>query len=254
MNKKFLLSLLNVGLIINATTYASAADLDEKSFEKAMDTYLNKEANVEKVSNSISTFFAKKREEQAKAANQAEDQRLEEQFKNPVKIDIGKSPVKGPKDAKVAVIAFSDFQCPYCSKGKSIMDDLVKMYPKDVKVVFKNLPLDFHPQAMPAAKAAHAAGIQGKFWEMHDLLFDNQKSLADSYYEEAAKTIGLDIEKFKKDFAAPETEEAVKADKELAGKLGVQGTPNFFVNGVNLRGAYPVEEFKKVIDKWLAKK
>ena len=129
------------------------------------------------------------------------------------------------------------------------MDDLVKMYPKDVKVVFKNLPLDFHPQAMPAAKAAHAAGIQGKFWEMHDLLFDNQKSLADSYYEEAAKTIGLDIEKFKKDFAAPETEEAVKADKELAGKLGVQGTPNFFVNGVNLRGAYPVEEFKKVIDK-----
>ena len=253
MNKPILYTIISA-LTFAGVNSASAADLDQKAFEKSMDAYLAKEANLEKLSNAISTFFAKKREEQAKAANQAEEQRMEEQFKNPVKVDIGNSPSKGAKNAKVTVVEFSDFQCPYCGKGKEIVDQLVKMYPNDVKVVFKNLPLEFHPQALPAAKAAYAAGKQGKFWEMHDQLFDNQRSLADGFYEESAKKLGLNLEQFKKDFAAPETEAAVKADLELARSLQVQGTPNFFVNGVNLRGAYPIEEFKKIIDRWLAKK
>ena len=233
---------------------AIAADLDQAAFEKAMAAYLTKPANVESMSMSIQNYFTKKREEEQKSAAKQEDQKMEEQFKNPVKIDVTGSPFKGPENAKVTVVAFSDFQCPFCSKGKTIVDELVKAYPKDVKVVFKNLPLGFHPQAMPAAKAALAAGKQSKFWEMHDFLFDNQAKLADGLYEEAAKTLGLDLAKFKNDFADPATEAAVKKDSDLAQSVGVQGTPNFFINGVNLRGAYPIEEFKKIVDRWLAKK
>jgi len=236
------------------TQSALAADLDQAAFDKAMDKYLSSDASMEKMSNAIQAFFTKKKMEEAKNAEKAEAQKMEDQFKNPVKVDVADSPFKGPKDAKVTVVEFSDFQCPFCSKGKAIVDQLVKMYPKEVKVVFKNLPLDFHPQAMPAAKASLAAGKQGKFWEMHDYLFDNQPSLADGFYAEAAKAIGLDTAKFQKDFSDPAIEAAVKKDLEQAQSLGVQGTPNFFINGVNLRGAYPIEDFKKIIDKWLATK
>ncbi len=239
---------------LSFTQSALAADLDQGAFDKAMDKYLSNEKNVEKVSNSIQTFFTKKRMEEQKNAAQAESQKLEDQFKNPVKVDIGNSPTKGPKDAKVTVVEFSDFQCPFCSKGKSIVDELVKLYPNDVKVVFKNLPLEFHPQALPAAKASLAAGKQDKFWEMHDYLFDNQKSLADGFYEEAAKALSLDLDKFKKDFADPAIEAAIQSDLAQAKSLNVQGTPNFFVNGVNLRGAYPIEDFKQIVDKWLKMK
>jgi len=254
MNRFVSLSLVGIFSLTQFSPLAVAADLDPKSFEKAMEVYLQKDENIEKVANGISAFFSKKRAEQEKDAGRAENARLEDQFKNPVKVELGDSPIKGPKSAKVTVVAFSDFQCPFCSKGKDIIDQLVKMYPNDVKVAFKNLPLDFHPQALPAAKAAYAAGKQGKFWEMHDLLFDNQKSLADGFYEESAKKLGLDMDKFKKDLNAPETEAAIKADAAQAKALNVQGTPNFFVNGVNLRGAYPIEEFKKIVDRWLATK
>lgn len=246
--------LLSAGTVLLFSAGVQAADLDAASFEKAMDAYLAKEENIEKVSNSIQGYFAKKRESEGRAAQVAEEKRMEEQFKNPVKIDVGDSPVKGPKDAKVTVVVFSDFQCPYCAKGKDIVDQLAKEYPKDVKIAFKHLPLDFHPQAMPASKASLAAQKQGKFWEMHDYLFENQGKLADGFYETAAKDLGLDVEKFKKDFADPATEARIKKDVELVKTLGVQGTPNFFVNGVNLRGAYPLPEFKKIIDKWLSMK
>jgi protein-disulfide isomerase len=237
------------------TSNVLATDLDQQAFDKAMEKYLSSETNIEKMSTAIQNFFNKKRMEEQKNAEQAESKKMEEQFKNPVKVDVGDSPFKGPKDAKITVVEFSDFQCPFCTKGKAIVDELVKMYPKDVKVVFKNLPLvDLHPQAKPAAKAALAAGKQNKFWEMHDFLFDNQKSLSDAFYPEAAKAIGLDVTKFNTDFASAEIEKSVEADLAQAKSLNVQGTPNFFINGVNLRGAYPIEEFKKIIDRWLSMK
>jgi protein-disulfide isomerase len=252
-NKMSLSSVLSLGILLIVPSCATAGDMDQESFNKAMDAYLSDEGNVEKLSNAIQGYFKKLQEKEAKQASKAQEQQMEDQFKNPIKIDAGDSPSKGPKDAKVTVIAFSDFQCPYCSKGKTIMEELVEAYPKDVKVVFKHLPLGFHPQAMPASKATVAADKQGKFWEMHDYIFDNQRSLDDDFYVKAAEAIGLDIEKFKKDFADPETEKTVNKDVELSKSLGVQGTPNFYVNGVHLRGAYPLPEFKKIVDKWLEK-
>ena len=111
-----------------------------------------------------------------------------------------------------------------------------------------------HPEAEPAARAAWAAQKQNKFWEMNDELFGSQDKLGAAFYDEAAKKIGLNVEQFKKDMASPEAAAAVKADSELGDKLGVQGTPNFFVNGVAVRGAYPADHFKKIIDRHLAAK
>ena len=109
----------------------------------------------------------------------------------------------------------------------------------------------FHKQAKPAAAAALAAGEQGKFWEMHDALFNNQRSLSPTFYEEQAEKLGLDVDKFKKDMESEAIQKQIDEDVKLAGKHGISGTPGFFVNGVAVKGAYPLDHFKKIVDRWL---
>lgn len=162
-------------------------------------------------------------------------------------IKIGDSFTKGPKDAKVTIVEWSDFQCPFCSQAKDLVHQLLEAYPKDVQFVFKNYPLPFHQQAMPAAKAAIAAGKQGKFFEMHDKLFENFRTLAPEKYAEWAKEIGLDVEKFKKDMEAPETAAQVTTEMKEAGEVGVRGTPSFFINGKQPAGR-SLELYKSIID------
>jgi protein-disulfide isomerase len=122
-----------------------------------------------------------------------------------------------------------------------------------VKIVFKHLPLKFHNNAAAAAAASEAAHLQGKFWEFHDLLFANQKQLTVDKYNEYAQQLGLNVEKFKQDFISTEVKQRVEQDSSEAGKLGITGTPGFFVNGRFLRGAKPFEDFKKIIDEELAR-
>ena len=163
-------------------------------------------------------------------------------------------PVIAPTDAAVTVVEFSDFQCSFCSREKDRMDYILKEYPGKVKVAFKHLPLAFHPQAKPAARAAVAAQKQGKFWEMHDQLFNSQDQLSEELYPQLAKQLGLDLAKFKADYDSAEVAKQVEEDAALATKLGIQGTPGFFVNGVEVRGARELPYFKKLIDRWLQKK
>jgi predicted DsbA family dithiol-disulfide isomerase/predicted RNA-binding protein with TRAM domain len=151
-------------------------------------------------------------------------------------------------DAKVAIVEFSDFQCPFCSRVGPTLTRINQEYPEDVKVVFKHLPLSFHNKAMGAAQAAEAAGKQGKFWEMHDLLFQNQRALSDEKYLEWAGQLSLDVEKFNKDMASAEVKNQIESDKREASKLGVTGTPGFFINGRFLSGARPFDSFKTIID------
>jgi protein-disulfide isomerase len=165
------------------------------------------------------------------------------------KVPVGSSPERGPKTAKVTIIQFSDFQCPFCSRVEPTISDLEKEYGKDIRVVWKNNPLPFHQNAMPAAKASVAAAAQGKFWEFHDKLFADQAHLDDATYEKYAKELGLNMAKFKAAMADPKTDADIKADMALAEKLGSRGTPGFFINGRPLRGAQPKESFKTVIDK-----
>jgi protein-disulfide isomerase len=231
-------------------TPSSAVALDDAQFEKLMATYLNKESNLEQVGGALEKYFRKKREDQQQRAAQDEEKRVEDQFKNPIKIEIGSSPVKGKKDAPITVVEFSDFQCPFCKRGMTVMDDLLKEYPNDVKIVFKNLPLPFHPEAKPAAAAALAAGAQGKYWEYHDLLFNNQDSLSTETYIKLAGDLKLDVEKFKTDMKSEKFEKQIADDMAIATQLGVRGTPGFFVNGVQVRGARPLPYFKNLVDRW----
>jgi len=167
------------------------------------------------------------------------------------KISLGNAPVEGNKNAKVTIVEFSDFQCPFCSRVFPTIQRIKKEYGDQVRIAYKHLPLDFHTKAQPAARAAIAAGKQGKFWEMHDKIFQNQKVMSPAKYEEWAAEMGLDVAQFKKDMASPEVQKQIDADKMQAAQLGVTGTPSFFINGYFLSGAQPFEAFKVAIDKQL---
>ena len=132
------------------------------------------------------------------------------------------------------------------------MKKIVETYPDEVAVYFFHNPLGFHPNAMPAAKASAAAQRQGKFWEMHDKLFENQRKLNDDNYMKWAREIGLDMEMFKKDLEDKEIEKEIKRQQSVVVALGARGTPGFFINGESLRGAQPFDKFKALVDKQLA--
>ena len=163
-------------------------------------------------------------------------------------IPVGTSPFKGPANAPITIIEFSEFQCPFCSRVNPTMDQLRKDYPNDVRIVFKHNPLSFHKDAPLASEAAMAAGEQGKFWEYHDILFQNQKALGRDQLDGYAQKLQLDMGKFKAALDSGKYKKQVSEDQALANKLGARGTPNFFINGQKLVGAKPVQAFKDVID------
>jgi protein-disulfide isomerase len=169
-------------------------------------------------------------------------------------VDTKGSPSTGPETAAVTIVEFSDFQCPFCSRVGPTLKQIEKEYGDQVRIVFKHQPLDFHAKAPAAHAAAEAAHRQGKFWEMHDKIFAEQKAMSPEKYVEYATELGLDLEQFQKDVASAEVKSRIDADTKQAAKLGSTGTPGFFVNGLNLSGAKPFEAFKEVIDKELAKK
>ena len=161
---------------------------------------------------------------------------------------------KGPENAPITIVEFSDFQCPYCSRAIETVDQVLKAYPNQVRLVFRHFPLDFHAQAPKASEAALCAQDQNKFWEMHDKLFANQKALEVPALKGYAKELGLDTGKFDKCLDSGEKAATVQADMADGKKVGVNGTPAFFINGILLSGAQPFDEFKSVIDSELQAK
>ncbi len=169
------------------------------------------------------------------------------------KVPLGDAPILGSADAPVTIVEFSDYQCPFCSRGHATIQDIRKEYGNKVRVAMKQHPLAMHPRARPASLAALAAGLQGKYWEMHEKLFANQTKLEDSDLESYARDIGLDVAKWKSAMANPELGARIDRDTAQAEQLGANGTPAFFINGRKLVGAQPVGAFKTVIDAELAK-
>ena len=146
-------------------------------------------------------------------------------------IPVGHSPVKGPEDAPVSIVIFDDFECPYCAKAVPLLSQVLKDYPSQVKLVFKNFPLRMHQNARLAAIAGLAAHRQGKFWEMHDLLFANYHGLNPETIRKLARQIGLDMLQFENDLFNPELAAMIDRDIEEGRKTDVRGTPTLFVNG-----------------------
>ncbi len=182
------------------------------------------------------------------AAFEQQRKEMEEAMKKVHDIEIGNSPVRGKKDAPMTLVVFTDFQCPYCSRFHGLSSDLLKAYPEKLKFVLKNYPLAFHQEAKPAAKAVLAAKEQGKYWEMVDAILKDNSALNAAKYEELAKSLGLNVDKFRKDLKEKDAqfEKFIQADMDLAAKINVRGTPAFYLNG---RMAQPdFEVMKKTIE------
>jgi protein-disulfide isomerase len=163
------------------------------------------------------------------------------------------TPKKGADQPLVTIVEFSDFQCPFCSRVNPTLDEVLENFGDEVQIQFRNQPLSFHKQAMPAAKAALAAHQQGKFWAMHDKLFENQKALSDDDLKRYAKEIGLNVARFEKDMNSDAIAKQIAQDQADARKWGARGTPTLFVNGVPVRGAQPYAAFEKVIKEEVAR-
>ena len=161
------------------------------------------------------------------------------------------APARGNPEAKLAIVEFADYECPYCSRAEPTLARIRETYGDRVRVVFKHMPLPGHARAPAAHAAAEAAHRQGRFWEMHDRIFAEQRALTPEKYLEYAREIGLDLERFQRDLANPELSKRVAADSAEATTLGVTGTPSFFVNGRFLAGAQPFEAFQALIDEEL---
>jgi len=157
----------------------------------------------------------------------------------------------GGAKAPVTIVEFSDYQCPFCQRAESVVDQVMQAYGNKVRLVFRDFPLPIHPQARPAAEAASCANAQGKFWEYHAKLFANQSALGDDKLKEYAQDVGLDPAKFEECLTRKPFRAAIDKDMSEAAKLGINGTPAFFINGRLLSGAQPFEKFKEVIDEEL---
>ena len=172
--------------------------------------------------------------------------------KAPVKITIGDAPSKGPANAKVTIVTYTDFECPFCSRFATNLDEAIKGNP-DVRIVLKQFPLPFHKNADLAAQASLAAHAQGKFWEMHDKIFANAKALTRADLEGYATETGLNMAKFKEALDKGTYAQQVKDETAEGQKIGVQGTPSWFVNGVFQSGALPPDAIKAKIAEFMTK-
>jgi protein-disulfide isomerase len=167
-------------------------------------------------------------------------------------INIADSPFKGPEKAPVVIAVFTDFQCAYCAQLVPLLDQVLKQYPTQVKLVYKNFPLRSHSFALKAALSALAARSQGKFWQFHDLLFQNHDKLDDAKIDEIRGQLGLDGTEFEKQLKSPEAATLIRADYREGSQVGVRGTPTVFVNGKMLRDKSP-QGFQEAIENELKK-
>lgn len=158
------------------------------------------------------------------------------------------SPIRGDENAKLTIVEFSDFECPFCNKVNPTLLALLDQYEGRVRLVWKHLPLENHRRAPDAHRASEAAHRQGKFWEMHDRIFANQRTMSPERYREYAEEIGLDMAQYDRDLEDPSVQRKIEADLAEARTVGVRGTPSFFINGRYISGALPIETFRGLIE------
>ena len=169
-----------------------------------------------------------------------------------VAVNSSGHPALGGKDAPVTIVEFTDFQCPFCKKTEDTLKQLRARYGDKIRLVHMDFPLPFHSHALDAAKGARCANEQGKFWQFRDALFADQNKLAPADLKATAKRLGLNTGQFDACFDKAKYESQVKTDVAAGEKVGVDGTPAFFIDGRPLTGAQPVPKFEEIIDDELA--
>lgn len=191
-------------------------------------------------------------EEMGKRREDDEKKKLEESFEKPLTAEIrSDESIRGPKDAPLTLVEYSDFECPFCSRGYETVIALMKKYDGKIRFIYKHLPLSFHEQAMIASQYYEAIRLQDekKAFAFHDEIFKNQRKLKNgvAFLDATAKQVGADLAKVKKDLNSPAVKNRIEADIKEAGSFGMQGTPGFLLNGVPVRGAYPPEYFDTIV-------
>jgi protein-disulfide isomerase len=234
------------------------SDSDYKKF--VQEKNIPKEQITDALKERIMTYMkAQKKQEDVTRliAKLSRDHKVEVYFAKPnLKVDVktGNSATFGSKTAKVTIVEFSDFQCPFCSRGANVVTDIKKKYGSKVQFAFKHFPLPMHPQAKPASEASLCVNEQSteKFWKYHDKLFANQEKLDNDSLKKYAKEVGADEAKFNKCFEEHRFAGAVDEDLAYGNSLGVRSTPTFFINGRLVSGAQPFEAFQEIIEEELA--
>lgn len=192
-------------------------------------------------------------EEMGKKREDDEKKKLEESFDKPLVADIRKDEsIRGPKDAPITLVEYSDFECPFCSRGYETVQALMQKYNGKIRFIYKHLPLSFHEQAMISAKYYEAIRLQDekKAFAFHDEIFKNQRKLknGEAFLQATAKQVGADMARLKKDLNSEAVTKRIEEDQKEAANFGMQGTPGFLLNGVPVRGAYPAEYFVNLVD------
>jgi len=193
-----------------------------------------------------SVMEQKKREAEAKA--------FEESFNNPLKPQIrDDESIRGTKGAPIVLVEYSDFECPFCSRGYNTVTEILNKYKGKVQFIYKHLPLSFHQQAMVASQYYEAIRIQNekKAFDFHDAIFNNQRKLknGEAFLKAQAKKLGVNMSKLAKDVKSDAVKKRIDEDMAEAAKFGIQGTPGFVINGIPVKGAYPLSHFVKIVDK-----
>jgi protein-disulfide isomerase len=167
----------------------------------------------------------------------------------PIRVEVAATgPAKGPANAPVTIVEFSDFQCPFCGRLTPTIKQVEDKYGDKVRVVFRQYPLPFHQNAQKAAEASLCAADQGKFWELHDAMFSNQSELSVDQLKAKAASLGLNADKFNKCLDSGEKNATIQADIKAGSAAGVNGTPALFINGRFINGAVPLDQITTVID------
>jgi protein-disulfide isomerase len=200
----------------------------------------------------IGTFM--KQQRTGTIVSDLRDEATTEILLEPARVEVEAiGPSKGPDDAVVTIVEFSDFQCPYCGRVVTTIDQVLAKYPTQVRFVYRNLPLSIHPRAQAAAEAAACADNQGNFWDYHDLIFANRSADSDEDFELHASELGLDMQAFRQCVQNRDTQQIVEVDIAAAESLRISGTPSFVINGIPLHGVRSVEAFSEVIDAEIAR-
>ncbi|MEX0798265.1 MAG: thioredoxin domain-containing protein [Bacteriovoracaceae bacterium] len=194
------------------------------------------------------------REDMQKKKEVEEKKQLEEYFDEPLQAKIRTDElIRGTKDAPITLVEYSDFECPYCTRGYKTVMELLEKYEGKIQFVYKHLPLSFHPNAMPASQYYEAIRLQNedKAVKFHDELFENQSKIkqGEKYFKSLAKKLGVDMKKLAKDVNSQKVKDRIEGDLKEAAKFGFQGTPGFLLNGIPVKGAYPTSHFVDLIKK-----
>lgn len=251
---KKLMALLTLLFLVSCTS--------DEQLKNKMATILKKnpevligaiEENPDKFIEALNSAVKKSQESMGKRREDDEKKQLEESFNNPMQAQIrGDESFRGNKDAPITLIEYSDFECPFCSRGFNTVMELLKTYGDKIRFVYKHLPLDFHQQAMITSQYYEAIRLQDpkKAFEFHDRVYKDQKKLqmGEAFLKKVAQDVKADMKKLATDLKSEAVNKRIEEDMAEAAKFGFQGTPGFLINGIPVKGAYPANHFTGIVE------